>query len=94
MRSMRLVGQRQLRFEPVPRVVVVPRVLRNVPYVSNIDPTFPVFGSPTTASVRDNFAAAQSEIEALQAGKLDLSGGAMTGPIDFIPTQRIDGGPL
>lgn len=33
---------------------------------SAIDPTKPVAGSPTTQSVRDNFAAAKSEIEILQ----------------------------
>lgn len=34
---------------------------------SSIDATKPVSGSPTTQSVRDNFSAAKSEIEALQA---------------------------
>ncbi len=34
---------------------------------SSIDPTKPVAGTPTTASVRSNFAAAKAEIEALQA---------------------------
>jgi hypothetical protein len=34
---------------------------------SAIDPTKPVFGAPTTNSVRANFAAAKAEIEALQA---------------------------
>jgi hypothetical protein len=34
---------------------------------SSIDPTKPVSGTPTTASVRANFAAAKSEIEALQS---------------------------
>lgn len=34
---------------------------------SSIDPTKPIVGTPTTASVRDNFAAAKAEIEALQA---------------------------
>ncbi len=34
---------------------------------SAIDPTKPVAGNPTTQSVRDNFAAAKSEIEALQS---------------------------
>lgn len=37
---------------------------------SNINPAFPVFGSPTTASVRTNFQHAKEEIEALQTGKL------------------------
>lgn len=34
---------------------------------SAIDPSKPIVGNPTTASVRDNFAAAKAEIEALQA---------------------------
>ena len=33
---------------------------------SAIDPSKPIVGTPTTASVRDNFAAAKAEIEALQ----------------------------
>lgn len=39
---------------------------------SNIDVTMPVHGTPTTQSVRDNFAVAASEITALQGG---MSGG-------------------
>lgn len=35
---------------------------------SAINALHPVSGNPTTASVRDNFAAAKSEIEALQSG--------------------------
>lgn len=34
---------------------------------SNVDPAVPVAGTPTTQSVRDNFAVAKTEIEALQA---------------------------
>jgi hypothetical protein len=37
---------------------------------SAIDATKPVTGTPTTQSVRDNFAAAKSEIEALQMAKV------------------------
>jgi hypothetical protein len=53
---------------------------------SNIDPTKPVQGSPTTASVRANFSAAAAEITALQdasaeAPYMPLSGGAMTGSL-------------
>jgi len=40
---------------------------------SAIDATKPVFGSPTTASVRANFAAAKSEIEALQVATFALT---------------------
>lgn len=60
--------------------------------VSNINPAFPVFGTPTTASVRGNFAAARTEIEQLQDGKLNLSGGTMTGQITLTDDQLIDGG--
>jgi hypothetical protein len=90
LRSMVLVGQLP---EPVVRASLRPpppgtRVVR----ASQINPAFPVFGTPTTQSVRDNFAAARSEIEALQDGKLNLSGGTMTGPIVLTVTQIIDGG--
>ena len=40
---------------------------------SNIDTSVPVFGNATTASVRQNFAHAKSEIEALQTGKLNAT---------------------
>lgn len=36
---------------------------------SAIDATLPITGSPTTASVRSNFATAKTEIEALQAAQ-------------------------
>jgi hypothetical protein len=90
--------------QPRPPPVRVPRnspprqaptpILRNAPatMVSAIDPSFPVFGTPTTVSVRGNFAAAKDEIEDLQASKLGLDGGTMTGPIVFAPGQIIDGG--
>jgi hypothetical protein len=48
---------------------------------SAIDPTLPITGSPTTASVRANFAAAKDEIEELQSGKLDN-----TMPTVYFPT--------
>jgi hypothetical protein len=55
---------------------------------SEIDVTVPVFGNPTTESVRDNFAIAKDEIEELQdlADHLALNalmktGGTMTGPL-------------
>jgi hypothetical protein len=55
---------------------------------SNIDPTIPVEGNPTTASVRANFAEAAVEISALQASAagapfLSLSGGAMSGALSL-----------
>ena len=59
---------------------------------SAINPDFPIYGTPTTVTVRNNFDAAKTEIEDLQAAKLDLSGGMMTGPIVFAPNQVIDGG--
>jgi hypothetical protein len=53
---------------------------------SNIDPTVPVSGQPTTASVRQNFQTAATEITALQNATngspfLPLAGGNMTGAI-------------
>lgn len=46
---------------------------------SSIDATKPIAGNPTTLSVRDNFAAAKSEIEALQSGKADVASPTFTG---------------
>ncbi len=60
--------------------------------ISGINPVFPVYGTPTTVTVRDNFQAAKDEIEELQNDKLDLAGGVMTGPITFADNQLIDGG--
>lgn len=74
-------------YVPIPNATPEPDLV-----ISQIDPAFPVFGNPTTASVRSNFAAAKSEIEELQDGKLDLAGGVMTGPIVFVPAQDVDGG--
>jgi hypothetical protein len=77
-------------FEPIERPRPTPR--RNVPtlYTSQINPAYPVHGTPTTKSVRDNFQFAHDEIEALQLGKLDLAGGSMFGPLllhDEIPVE-------
>jgi prefoldin subunit 5 len=47
---------------------------------SAIDPAKPISGTPTTASVRGNFAAAKSEIEALQAAITTLEAGKQ--PLD------------
>lgn len=46
---------------------------------SSIDATKPITGNPTTLSVRDNFSAAKTEIEALQTDKADLASPALTG---------------
>lgn len=57
---------------------------------SNIDPTVPVTGTPTTASVRANFATAGNEITALQAtvaGLLPLTGGSVTGALNVGTAQ-------
>jgi hypothetical protein len=59
---------------------------------SQIDPSVPVYATPTTLSVRENFQHAHDEIEDLQDGKLDLAGGIMTGSIVLAPAQVIDGG--
>lgn len=63
---------------------------------SMIDETMPVAGTPTTASVRANFATAKTEITALQAATagspfLPLAGGQMTGPmyLDRDPTSSM-----
>ena len=49
---------------------------------SDIDPQFPVFGNPLTATVRDNFAAAKEEIEELQRRVTDLEALPGLGDID------------
>jgi hypothetical protein len=56
---------------------------------SQIDPTVPVFGTPTTASVRNNFLIAKREIEAIQG----LIGGTPSG--SFGPPIIVSGsGPI
>jgi hypothetical protein len=72
--------------QPVPSVEIVARAM-----VSGIDPQYPVYGIPTTSSVRDNFQAAKDEIEELQDTKLSLTGGTMSGPIGLTLNQLIDG---
>lgn len=57
---------------------------------SLIDATKPIAGTPTTQSVRDNFAAAKSEIEAMQIrypqiGFIDLNDTATTGSPISVP---------
>jgi hypothetical protein len=61
----------------------LPAVARNstTRMVSQIDTTVPIFGSPTTDSVRQNFAYTKDEIEDLQTNKLGLAGGEMAGPL-------------
>jgi hypothetical protein len=56
--------------------------------VSAIDTTLPVYGNPTTQSVRNNFSTAKSEISALQTATvggpfLPIAGGTVTGPVTF-----------
>lgn len=56
------------------------------PPTSQIDPTIPIYGQPTTQSVRDNFATAQTEItgllQATQGGPfIPAAGGHFTGPV-------------
>jgi hypothetical protein len=62
--------------------------------VSAINPTLPVYGAPTTQSVRDNFQHAHDEITALQAATtgspfLPIIGGAVTGPTSFAASVAI-----
>lgn len=54
---------------------------------SAIDATKPVSVNPTTQSVRDNFAAAKSEIEALQLGTTKVRTYSVTGilPMNMLP---------
>lgn len=55
--------------EPAPEApapVEPPVVSAIEPRLSVIDPQYPVFGNPLTATVRANFAAARDEIEELQ----------------------------
>jgi len=86
--------RRARRYSDRPRraVIITRRVDAPTPRISAIDPQYPVYGTPTTQSVRDNFAAAKSEIEALQGGKLDLTGGTMSGAIGLAVGQILDGG--
>jgi len=68
--------------------------------MSNIDPTVPIYGNPTTQSVRDNFAHAKAEIEDLDARKLNsadaaaaylpLAGGTMTGNLTLFGDPTAD----
>jgi hypothetical protein len=55
---------------------------------SAIDPTVPVAGNPTTATVRANFAAAKSEIEALQGS---AGGGTPGTPTALVGAAAIPG---
>ena len=54
--------------------------LGGIEVTSQIDPTVPVFGAPTTASVRNNFLIAKNEIEALQVQIGSGGGGSGFGP--------------
>jgi hypothetical protein len=61
---------------------------------SAIDPTLPIFGFPTTQSVRNNFQTAHDEITALQAATaggpfLPLIGGEITGQLQVDDNVRI-----
>lgn len=56
---------------------------------SNIDALVPVFGNATTASVRQNFAHAKTEIEALQIGKLDASAQADINALEVAHVFRL-----
>jgi cytoskeletal protein CcmA (bactofilin family) len=62
---------------------------------SQIDETQPVFGTPTTQSVRQNFAVAKTEISALQiltngGPFLSINGGTLRGPLT-LPNAPITG---
>ena len=53
--------------------------------MSNIDPTLPIYGFPTTASVRENFQIAHDEISTLQSEVAALQGESSTGDGSFLP---------
>lgn len=58
--------------------------------VSNIDPTVPQTGiDQPVAVIRNNFARAKIEIEALQNQKVDKSGDEMTGVLRFVRTSTV-----
>lgn len=66
-------------------IIALPEPQATTP-ASQIDPTLPVYGNPTTQSVRQNFATAQVEITGLMqltqgAPFLPTAGGHMTGPM-------------
>lgn len=66
-------------------IIAIPTPQATAPS-SQIDPTLPVYGNPTTQSVRQNFATAQVEITGLMqatqgAPFLSLAGGRMAGPM-------------
>jgi len=50
--------------------------------MSNINAAYPIYGTPTTQSVRDNFAAAKAEIETLQAASVTMPSGDIWLPIN------------
>jgi hypothetical protein len=55
---------------------------------SSIDITKPASGTATTQSVRDNFSAAKTEIEALQSGKVDTVSGKGLSTEDYTSTEK------
>jgi hypothetical protein len=61
---------------------------------SQIDFSKPVFGNPTTQSVRDNFQIANTEISNLQSGKLDVTGGTVSGPLTLNATFTVNSAPV
>jgi hypothetical protein len=54
---------------------------RNLPIGSDIDPQYPVFGNPLTATVRQNFEYAKEEIEELQRRVAQLEGDPIDGGV-------------
>ena len=62
---------------------------------SQINPAFPVYGTPTTQSVRDNFNHAKAEISDLQDVRtanypyLPLAGGSMNGSLLLAGTPQL-----
>jgi hypothetical protein len=55
---------------------------------SNVDATVPVFGAPTTASVRQNFLIIKDEISALQLAQQGVASGRAT-PINVVGSGAV-----
>lgn len=55
--------------EQQPEIITISAPTEVIVVGSQINPEWPVYGNPTTQSVRDNFSHAKAEIEALQAAQ-------------------------
>jgi hypothetical protein len=67
--------------QPLRLWLLSPGIRKERPVTSQIDPTIPIFGTPTTASVRNNFLIAKNEITALQNLVGGAGGGSFAVPV-------------